>query len=86
MAVAYSNQSTSSRSSSLHQQAVFPFIERWFLHGGERENILLLQSLSDRLITNSDLSQFLEAILAAVCDQFQVSTGFLAAIGDSGLD
>lgn len=65
---------------------IFPYIERWFLHGGERENIQLLQSLSERLITTNDLSQFLEAILAAVCDQFQVSTGFLAAISDSGLE
>jgi two-component system, sensor histidine kinase FlrB len=32
MAVAYSNQSTNSRSSSLHQQAVFPFIEQPYLH------------------------------------------------------
>jgi len=65
---------------------VFPFIERWFFHGGERDNIQLLQTLSERMITRGDLRQFLEAILAAVCDQFQVSTGFVAALGEEGLE
>jgi hypothetical protein len=35
--------------------------------------------LSERLISSGDLQQFLEAVLAGVCDQFQVSTGFVAA-------
>jgi hypothetical protein len=65
---------------------VYPFIERWFFHGGERDNIQLLQTLSERMITRGDLREFLEAILAAVCDQFQVSTGFVAALGDEGLE
>ena len=65
---------------------VFPFIERWFFHGGEHDNIQLLQALSERLVTTGDLKEFLQAILAAVCDQFQVSTGFIAALSENGLE
>lgn len=65
---------------------VFPFVERWFFHGGEQENLALLQNLADRLLTTGDLRQFLEAVLAAVCDQFQVSTGFIGALGEEGME
>ena len=65
---------------------IFPYLERWFFHGGEHDNIQLLQGLSERLVTTGDLRQFLETILAAVCDQFQVSTGFVAALGENGLE
>jgi hypothetical protein len=63
-----------------------PLWERWFFHGGDRENLQLLQYLEDRLITTGDLRQFLETLLAAVCDQFQVSSAFIAAISDKGLE
>ncbi|MGD8457605.1 MAG: histidine kinase N-terminal 7TM domain-containing protein [Anaerolineales bacterium] len=65
---------------------VYPFMERWIFNGGEHENIQLLQTFSERLVTTGDLRQFLETILASVCDQFQVSTGFIAALSDSGLE
>ena len=65
---------------------VYPFSERWFFNGGDRDNIQLLQNLSERLITSGDLSQFLEAVLASVCDRFQVSTGFIAALSDEGIE
>lgn len=65
---------------------IYPYLERWFFHGGEHDNIQLLQTLSERLVTTGDLRQFLETILAAVCDQFQVSTGFIAALSDLGLE
>lgn len=58
---------------------LFPHIERWLLQSGERDHYYLLQRLSERLISSGDLQQFLEAVLAGVCDQFQVSTGFVAA-------
>ncbi|MFC1936120.1 histidine kinase N-terminal 7TM domain-containing protein [Chloroflexota bacterium] len=65
---------------------VFPLAERWFFNGGERENIQLLQELSDRLITSGDLKQFLEAVLASVCDKFQVSTAFIADLNPDGIE
>ena len=45
---------------------IFPFLERWIFNGGEHENIQLLQTFSERLVTSGDLRQFLETILAAV--------------------
>ncbi len=63
---------------------VYPYIEKLLISNVEGDQIQLLQSLSDRMITSSDLKQFLEAILAGVCDQFQVSSGFIAAMDESG--
>jgi len=60
-----------------------PVWERVFFSGGDRENLRLLQTLEERLLTRDDLRQFLEGILAAVCDQFQVTTAFVAAAGES---
>ena len=57
-----------------------PLWERWLFHGGEREKIALLQTLEERLLTSSDLRQFLESILAAVCDRMQASQAFIAVM------
>jgi hypothetical protein len=57
-----------------------PVWERWLFHGGDREKIALLQALEERLLTSSDLRQFLESVLAAVCDRMQVSQAFIAVI------
>jgi hypothetical protein len=57
-----------------------PIWERWLFHGGEREKIALLQTLEERLLTSSDLRQFLEAVLAAVCDRVQASQAFIAVM------
>jgi hypothetical protein len=63
-----------------------PVWERLFFSGGDRENLKLLQTLEERLLTRDDLRQFLEGILAAVCDQFQVTTAFVAAAGESSAE
>jgi len=66
---------------------LFPFFERWVIHrDGEAEKIDLLQNFGERLITSIDLKQFLDAVLAAACDQFQVNTGFIAAIDQDGVE
>jgi len=57
-----------------------PLWERWLFHGGEREKIALLQTLEERLLTSSDLRQFLESVLAAVCDRMQASQAFIAVM------
>jgi hypothetical protein len=46
----------------------------------------LLQTLDERLLTLGDLQQFLEAILAAVCDRLQVSKAFIATLSAQGLE
>jgi hypothetical protein len=65
---------------------IAPIWERWLFHGGDRDNIDLLQKLEERLLTIGDLRQFLEAVLAAVCDRMQSSSAFVAALGAQGLD
>lgn len=63
-----------------------PGWERWLFRKMERENLDLLQALEERLLTLSDLQQFQEAILAAICDRLQVSTAFLAYLGRQDLE
>lgn len=63
-----------------------PLWERWLFHGHDRGDIELIQKLEERLLTSSDLRQFLESVLAAVCDHLQVSRAFIVGLGSQGLD
>lgn len=63
-----------------------PAWERWLFHKKDRANTVLLQDLEERLLTLSDLHQFQEAILAAICDRLQVSTAFLAYLNNQDLE
>jgi len=63
-----------------------PVWERWLFHGGDREKISLLQILEERLLTSGDLRQFLESILAAVCDRFQTSQAFVVVLNQGQLE
>jgi hypothetical protein len=62
-----------------------PYWERAFFLGSDRAELLLLQNLDERLLTQSDLHQFLEAILAAVRDHMQSPSAFVAALDNSSL-
>ncbi len=61
-----------------------PVWERWLFFGKDRSEMERLQTLDERLLTMGDLQQFLEAILAAVCDRLQVSRAFIATLSGSG--
>ncbi|MFO7945016.1 MAG: histidine kinase N-terminal 7TM domain-containing protein [Anaerolineales bacterium] len=63
-----------------------PVWERWFLYDGEEHNLELIQHLEERLLTRDDLRQFLESVIAAVCDRLQVENGFVASLDIGGLD
>lgn len=63
---------------------IAPVWERVLFRGKDRADMELLQTLDERLLTLGDLRQFLEAILAAVCDRLQTRQAFLAAIGVPG--
>jgi hypothetical protein len=63
-----------------------PLWERWLFTGGDKSNILLVQSLNERLLTTGDLRQFLEAILAAVCDRIQAPNAFIIALDAGDLE
>ncbi|HSQ40599.1 MAG TPA: hypothetical protein VLM78_10620 [Anaerolineales bacterium] len=61
-----------------------PFWERWLFFGHDRAELMLLQNIEERLLTRSDLQQFLESVLAAVRDHMQSHSAFIAALdGDS---
>jgi uncharacterized membrane protein len=62
-----------------------PYWERAFFLGSDRAELLLLQNIDERLLTQGDLQQFLEAILAAVRDHMQSPSAFIAALDQSGL-
>jgi len=64
---------------------VAPIWERLIFFGGDRADLTLLQSLEERLITQGDLRQFLEAILAAVRDHLQSPSAFVAALDGGDL-
>jgi hypothetical protein len=59
---------------------VAPLWERFIFFGRDRADLVLLQNMEDRLITQNDLRQFLEAVLAAVRDHLQSPAAFVAAL------
>jgi hypothetical protein len=63
-----------------------PLWERWLFQGGDKSNLLLVQTLDERLLTTGDLRQFLESVLAAICDRIQASRGFIIALGAGDLE
>lgn len=64
---------------------VAPLWERFLFFGRDRADLALLQNLEERLITQNDLRQFLESVLAAVRDHLQSSAAFVAALDGNQL-
>lgn len=64
----------------------FPKFEQLFLFGNDQQELIQLRSLEERLITRSDLSQFLEMVLAAICDQLQAPAAYLATSTDGSFE
>jgi len=63
-----------------------PYWEQMVFYGSDRQDIARIQSLEDHLLTRSDLSQFLEIVIATICDLLQVKGAFVAMINGSGLE
>jgi hypothetical protein len=61
-------------------------IERWLFYGRDRDDVFRLQLLEERLLTTSDLRQFLESILNAACDFTGTRSAFIAVMGENGLE
>ena len=57
-----------------------PLWERIFFSGNDREDLEVIRSLEDRMLTQNDLRQFLEMILAVICDRVQAKGAFLSAL------
>ncbi len=62
-----------------------PIWERWLFYGRDKNELELLQNVEERLLTQSDLQQFLESVLAAVRDHLQSPSAFVAALDDETL-
>lgn len=56
-----------------------PFIDR-LIYRQDREEITWIQELDKRLLTTTDLRQFLENVLAALCELLRVQKGFVAVM------
>jgi hypothetical protein len=63
-----------------------PLWERWSFTGGDKSNLLLVKNLNERLLTTGDLRQFLESVLAAVCDRIQAPRAFILAMDAGDLE
>ena len=57
---------------------LLPVFQRWLIYTHEQQRVQWLQQIGDRLLTQSDASQMLESVLAAICDQLRVPTAFVA--------
>jgi hypothetical protein len=64
---------------------LFPLWERVLFFGRDRDEIQLLQNIEERLLTQGDLQQFLENVLAAVRDHLQSPCAFVAALDGNEL-
>lgn len=62
-----------------------PIWDRVMFFGGDRAELRLIQNIDERLLTQGDLHQFLEAILAAVRDHLQSPSAFVAALDEGQL-
>lgn len=62
-----------------------PLWDRVLFFGGDSQELRLFQNLEERLLTQGDLRQFLEAILAAVRDHLQSPSAFVAALDEGQL-
>ncbi len=63
-----------------------PIWERWFLFGESKDNLTALQNLEERLFTLEDLTQFMESVLAAMCDRLQTRRAFAASSTVNGME
>ncbi len=62
-----------------------PLWEGYLFAGADRAELQLFQNIEERLVTQGDLQQFLEAVLAAVRDHMHSATAFVAALDAEGL-
>ncbi len=61
-----------------------PFIDR-IIYWQDAEEVGLIQELDRRLFTSSDLHQFLENVLIAICELLRVPSGFVAIVREQEL-
>jgi len=65
---------------------VFPYMERWLFFGKDREDLLKLREFENRFLTPNDVFQFMDLVLAAVCDRLQSPGGFIAIVNNGSVE
>jgi hypothetical protein len=63
-----------------------PLWERWLFTGKDKTSLLLVETLNERLLTTGDMRQFLESVLAAICDRIQAPRAFILAMDAGDLE
>ena len=63
-----------------------PLWERYLFFGRDRAELQVFQNIEERMVTQGDLQQFLEAVLAAVRDHLHSPSAFVAALDEGELD
>jgi hypothetical protein len=63
----------------------YPWWERYLFFGSDRKELEVFQNMEERMVTQGDLQQFLEAVLAAVRDHMQSPSAFVAALDENEL-
>lgn len=62
-----------------------PYWERALFFGQDKPELSLFQNFEERFLTQSDINQFLDAILAAIQDLLQSSAAFIAILESSAI-
>lgn len=63
----------------------FPVIERW-MFGEDQQESRILRNFEERLLTSKDRKQFLENVIAAICDQCQTEKAFIVSIKNKSVN
>ena len=63
-----------------------PIGEKWLFYGNDQQDLEILETLENRLLTRNDLLEFLEMILSALMDRLQASGSFIVSINEDGLE
>lgn len=63
-----------------------PLGERLLFYGNDRADLKVLRDLENRLLTRNDLRQFLEMILAAICDRLQATGAYVVGLNPEGIE
>ena len=63
--------------------AAAPFIDR-LIYRQDRQEVTWLRTLDERLLTSTDMNQFLENVLTAMCDLLRTPSAFMAMVSEEG--
>jgi hypothetical protein len=63
--------------------AVMPLIER-AIYRQDRQEVSWMRALDERLLTSTDMRQFMENVLTAMCDLLRTPTAFVAIVAQDG--